>query len=400
MIRSAALMGLLACSAAQAFDSNLRYAFVTSTSGSGDLQSWGVDAGSNTGLNAADAICQARAGFGGLPQPDQFIAWMSDDSDDAYCRIHGLHGQRATNCGFLPNLPSGAGPWWRVDGVPFADTATQAFDYLHVLRTLDIDEFNHVSSALRTYTASYGSGDLYPFTGTCQNWQSTSGNTLSGLLNATGGAWSGGFFQDCVGPRALYCLQKGNAAPLPLGWHRGRAAFVSATAPTGNFGANAFANGAVGPAAADEICRHDANAYGLPRPTTYRAWISAPGVPASSRFQNNGPWYRTDGVLVASTLAQMQTAGLEQPINRILTAGEPYLGSIGIWTGTLTNSTPAPETCVAWTSALPTDSGSTGTADFRDTPWTDTNEPTNCAQTHPVYCLADNDTVFAHNFER
>src|SRR5690348_6773919 len=60
-----AIVGLLACGAAHAFDPNLRYAFVTSTSGSGNLQSWGTDAGGQVGLQAGDAICQARAAAGG-----------------------------------------------------------------------------------------------------------------------------------------------------------------------------------------------------------------------------------------------------------------------------------------------------------------------------------------------
>lgn len=400
IFRYAASVGLLACSAAHAFDPNLRYAFVTSTSGSASFQTWGTDAGGQSGLQAADAICQARAAAGGLPQPDQFIAWVSDDSDDAYCRIHGLHGKRAGNCGGLPNLPTGAGPWWRVDGVAFAETSFEAFTNRRVLRTLDIDEFNHVSTATRAFTATNSFGERFQPFSTCGNWLQVTGGTLSGLLNATGGSWSEGYFQNCADPARLYCLQKGAGAPLSQGWHRGRPAFLSATQPNGNFGGSPFANGAIGPAAADEICRHDAATYGLPRPTTFRAWISGQGLPAASRFQNDGPWFRTDGVRVVSTLAQIQSTGLEQPLNRVLTGSEPYLSSIGIWTGTQANGAPAPENCTNWTAPSGPGTGSTGTADHRDAPWTDSSEPTACSAVHSIYCLADNDTLFAHGFER
>ncbi len=399
MVRSTLLVGLLCCANAHAFDPNLRYAFVTSTSGSGDLSSWGTDAGGQTGLLAGDAICQARATAGGLPQPAQFFAWLSDDADDAYCRIFGLHGKRALNCG-QASLPTNAGPWWRVDGVPFAGTADEAFSMRRVLRTLDIDEFNHVSNAHRTFTATDFTGERYAPLGTCGNWTQSTGGTLSGLLDATGNSWTTGFYQDCGGPQPLYCLQRGSGPALAAGWHHGRPAFISASISKGNFGAHPFANGAFGVAAADEICRHDAGVYGLPRAATYRAWISAPGVPAASRFQNNGPWYRTDGVRVASTLAQLQSGGLEQPINRVLGVNEPYWGPLGVWTGTLANGSPAAETCSGWSNIADPDKGYTGTADHRDAPWTDTSEPNACSSLHPVYCLADNDTLFAHDYER
>jgi hypothetical protein len=70
-----------------------------------------VDAG--TGLEAADAICQSRAEAGGLN--GTFRAWLSDDDDDAYCRIHGLSGKKAENCG-QGSLPDFAGNWVRTDG--------------------------------------------------------------------------------------------------------------------------------------------------------------------------------------------------------------------------------------------------------------------------------------------
>jgi hypothetical protein len=49
---------------------------------------------------------------------------MSDSVDDAYCRILGLSGQVAANCGEA-SLPTDAGPWIRTDGFAFAGTISQ-----------------------------------------------------------------------------------------------------------------------------------------------------------------------------------------------------------------------------------------------------------------------------------
>src|SRR6188768_570424 len=92
----------------------VRRMFVTSVSGTGDLGSWPA-AGIATGLAAGDAICQARASAASLPNPSGYRAWLSDSTDDAYCRIHMLTGKLSANCG-QPTLPASAGPWRRTDG--------------------------------------------------------------------------------------------------------------------------------------------------------------------------------------------------------------------------------------------------------------------------------------------
>ena len=74
--------------------------FVTSVTGKGDLECW-PDAGMATGLAAGDAICQARATAAGLANPSNFVAWISDMNDDAYCRVHNFSGTKAANCGQL-----------------------------------------------------------------------------------------------------------------------------------------------------------------------------------------------------------------------------------------------------------------------------------------------------------
>lgn len=67
------------------------------------------------GLNAdvdvatADAACQAASGS------SDTVAWFSDETDDALCRLLGLSGKVNEDCG-EDTLPVAEGPWVRSDG--------------------------------------------------------------------------------------------------------------------------------------------------------------------------------------------------------------------------------------------------------------------------------------------
>src|SRR5438876_1647649 len=117
------LVGLLAEHPAVAAN---KVMFVTSTMGSGNTLTWGVDAGGQSGLKGADNICQARAHAAGLDTGSRvFRAWLSDDTDDAFCRVRTAtgHGKLSGNCGGIPTLEFvlfQGGPWLRTDGYPFS----------------------------------------------------------------------------------------------------------------------------------------------------------------------------------------------------------------------------------------------------------------------------------------
>lgn len=97
MFRSGITLALSLAACAAHADGE-RLAFVTSVQGNANLQTW-ADANGLSGLAAADRICRQRATAAGLAEADQFVAWMSDSNDDAYCRVHGLPGKRSANCG-------------------------------------------------------------------------------------------------------------------------------------------------------------------------------------------------------------------------------------------------------------------------------------------------------------
>ena len=94
--------------------------FVTSVFGSTNLSTW-PQAQGQTGLAAGDAICQTLAHDGaGLPTWQDFRAWLSTSTEDAYCRVAGFDGLKVDDCGEAPDSPTPAhGSGWTADRSPF-----------------------------------------------------------------------------------------------------------------------------------------------------------------------------------------------------------------------------------------------------------------------------------------
>lgn len=394
MFRSGIALALSLAACAAHADGE-RLAFVTSVQGNANLQTW-ADANGLSGLAAADRICRQRATAAGLAEADQFVAWMSDSNDDAYCRVHGLPGKRSANCG-LTQLPTNAGPWWRRDGRPFADVASASFTTDAILNPLNVTELNTVSTAPLAFTGTSPLGARDTIFVGCGDWTAaTSGTSAAGgRTTSTAQAWSLGRLVNCNSPAPLYCLQRGSGPALPKAASRGRVAFVTTQTYSGDLGASVEAQGQTGLAAADAICQTQAQAAALPRPTTYRAWLSDTGVPAASRFANDGPWYRLDGQRIASSLQQLQSGSIETPIN--LDAAGAYVQNFGAWTGTTASGTPGTAHCSGWTATT----GATGTYGVVNTTlatWTQELTPLACTLPQRLYCLADNDTLFADTF--
>ena len=63
--------------------------FITSTTGKANLSTW-PDAHGMTGLAAGDEICRTRAAATGIADATSYVAFLSDETNDAYCRLHGL----------------------------------------------------------------------------------------------------------------------------------------------------------------------------------------------------------------------------------------------------------------------------------------------------------------------
>ena len=372
-----------------------RRMFITSVTGTGNLSTW-ADAGGLTGLDAADAICQARATAASLPNAAGYRAWLSDSVDDAYCRMHNLNGKRATNCG-QATLPAAAGPWWRTDGKPFGAGLPDLVAPLEkVLQPPSVDEFGVNLQIAAAWTGTGLDGAAGP--ATCADWTSAVSvdPVHNGSAYRTSGSWifSGNATCSALVLR-LYCFETGPGDPLPAFPASGRLAFVTSAEGAGDLSAWPAAAGATGLAAGDAICRNLALAAGIRQAESFKAWLSADGTSAIGRFQHDGPWMRPDGIVVAKSRQDLTDGYLDSPINRTETG--LYLGGNGIWTGTLLSGLPSSANCSNWNSTATT--GEYGSANTILYTWTSEGALTCGFAYANFYCLQDLPLIFLDGFE-
>lgn len=364
-----------------------RQVFVTSVEGSGDLGSW-TDAGAQLGIAAGDAICQARAQAAGLA--GTFIAWLSDDTDDAYCRAHGMAGKKAASCGQAA-LPASAGPWVRTDGYPFAATIEPLLEDGVVYAPLQVDEFAAARGAFyRTGTWTDGTGDTSAFSFMppipCSNWTSAAPEpVIGGADGYTSFAWSSIASNSCDGQAALVCMQPGSGAALPNFARPGKQAFLTSVTGPGDLGSWADADGQTGIAAGDAICRTRAAGAGLNNPQRFKAWLSDSATAAVQRLTSDGPWFRLDGALVAENEADLTDGEPFTTIN--FTETGAYIGHYNrAWTGTDRNGSAQADTCSDWSTSLSSVDGGSGRA-YDLSGWT--SGRSDCGQQLHLYCLED-----------
>jgi hypothetical protein len=368
-------------------------AFATSASGSGDLGGWPQAAGTS-GTAAGDAICQTLASAANLA--GSFRAWLSDDGTDAYCRIQGLTGKKAANCGQAA-LPSAAGPWIRMDGAPWAGTidAVISLDAGAVRAPLLYDETGHgTATGALLITGTIPDGTLASGF-TCSNWTSATGNVLLGSPSGIGSYWTYRYSATCGHPSLhLLCLQAGTgpalAAPVPAAG--ARRAFLTASAGNANLSSWAGAGGKTGAAAGDAICQARAAAAGLANASSFKAWLGVrlplAKTPAE-RLTSSGPWARVDGMEI--------TAEGTQPGGEILTGlavdenghfVEDAFNGPYVWTGDGSGSGSAQTTCADWTSDMPIDKGWVGEFLESSEQWS-SGFQSSCDSVRHLYCFED-----------
>lgn len=400
---------LLAVSSAALADESPRI-FVTSVSGTGELSSW-LDAGGRSGLDAADAICRSRATAGGLEDADAYVALLSDDANDAYCRLHGVDGKVADRCG-LPVLPTGAGPWYRMDGLAQRDvlsTPTGSHDATgYVPRPIAFDETGApVDSQATAFTGSDGqyvaSGD------NCADWSDGTGTDddvslgypWAGLGDISASTWR------CAAVNHLVCARSGVfEAPLTRSTSAsGRVAFFTSQGGNGNLSSWPDAAGTSGLAAGDAICRAHASRAHLARADTFKAWLSTATIDAIDRFVFDGPIERPDAVRVADSLAGLASGFLQAPIQIDEHGATGPFFFEDVWTGTGSDGRFRGYDCAAWTSSSTNEPGHFGQTYLANSGWTAfvyEDLPMSCdAQLTPMhlYCIGDNDSLFVAGFE-
>jgi hypothetical protein len=358
-----------------------RLAFVTSTSGTGDLSSW-ADAGGEEGLAAADTVCQARAAAGSLP--GTFVAFISDSSDDAYCRAHGLSGKKADNCG-QAELPATAGPWVKVDGTPFAAQLDVALDDGVIYTPANVDELgSSVAYPERYFTGSTDGG--IASANVCAD--SSTAGALSigiGITDGTTYRWYSGAGVNCSHPSRLLCLETGDNNTMPAFGDTGKVVFLSSASGNGRLGSWAQAGGQTGIAAGDAICQSLASDAGLARASSFKAWLSDSETNAGERF-GDGPWVRLDGIKVAESMSAFTNTG---PLTALgVTEKGDYL-SVEVFTGTHTDGThTTDESCLNWTDGTSGLDGGMGLSSFVSARWTYWRD-TSCDEVKSIYCFED-----------
>ena len=372
------------------------YAFVTTEFNTGNLSTWS-EAGGNSGLAAGDAICRTEATAANLPDPTNYVAFLSDSNNDAYCRLHGLSGKKANNCG-QATLPTFAGPWIRPDGLPFATLATLINDQAFISPATISAANTHDASIMFSGTQSGLIADPFTPAPQCNNW-TTSGNTsVAAFFGGTVSPF--GSSTGCSSDYSLMCMHAGANSSISYALPSGRQAFVTSASGDGKLSTWTEAGGNTGTAAGDKICQSEAAANGLRAPSSFKAWLSdSTGISpinAIDRYQNDGPWVRVDGLPIAASKADL--IAFTHLKSLPITIGATLQNGSSTLTGTHNNGAAGGADRKGWTSALTTDSSIVGTA-FDTGGWSE-NFNESCDQVfRQLYCFSDLDRIFENGVE-
>jgi hypothetical protein len=257
------------------------------------------------------------------------------------------------------------------------------------------------------FIASWNEGALTVPDATCDDWSSSDGVDEVMLANAyRGGDSWGAFGWRCDRSLRLLCLQRGAHGPALPRKRPGtaRLAFVTSATGSGYFAEWPQSGGAAGVPGADQICRTLANDADLPLPDTYKAWLSTPAADAIDRFIHDGAWFRTDGAAVAASKADLIDGVIGAPL-QITERAEPTLFSTP-WTGTQRNGRLGSAHCTSWTAPTGRPEGNIGFGNFgqnfaADAYWSyfEFGSASYCQDSQPLYCFADNDSLFLDGFE-
>jgi hypothetical protein len=389
------LLGLAAAPAAAV----QRRAFVTSVLGSGDLSQW-PDANGYQGLEAGDAICQARAAAGGLPNPTAYRAWLSDAQDDAYCRVRNRSGRRENGCGGGP-LPA-AGPWYTVQALAnFTADIDRLTDWdAEIYRPVIFDEFLHeIDNNRRYWTGTGPEGVMWE--ANCDGFRSASFNDsgTTGTTYTTTHDWTHSQIPVCSEIARLLCFETGASQVVDLHWSVGSIVFTTSTQGGGDLGAWAAANGQTGVAAGDEICREAAAFAHLPQPESFVAFLSDSAVEARDRLTSPGPWRRVDGYAVANSKADLLDSSPSNSFH-VDEFGQYFGWPKAVWTGTNADGTRSALRCSDWTTNVAGVSSYAGRSSVgRDYAWTTSAALQPCNTPAALYCFSNTVTLFWDGFE-
>ncbi len=139
---------------------------------------------------------------------------------------------------------------------------------------------------------------------------------------------------------------------------------------------------------ADAICDAEAKAANLGG--HFLAWLSDSHATPLTRFESSAtPFARVDGVLIATSFADLVSGSLAAPLDMTLDGQELASGEF-TWTATRADGTLAAtdSTCSDWTSLDPNGSALVGDPTKTDERWTNAGTNHGCsAWAHHLYCF-------------
>jgi hypothetical protein len=389
--------------------------FVTSTTCTGDLGSCTAAVG-DSGLEAGDNLCQEMADGAGLNPGGTavFRAWLSTSTTGAWCHIQGLAGTRGGGSPCDGAAQPGAGPWVRLDGLPWAaDLAgLGAVESLLVLSPPSLDEQGvPIESPFLVWTGSNDQGLHQPFSpeppvgggGTCDGWTSatTDFRGTVGDTHAVRDDWSALNGTLCNAPARLLCLEAGVGDRVAVAETAAALAFVTSEGGTGDLLSWLDEDDPVldePMEAADEECRDLAAAAGLPFPGEFTAWLSDTSTDARDRFDQPFGWKRLDGMPVADDEADLVDGAITTSI--LVTDALEYT-RLTAFTGSTIAGVDSSLNCVDWTSSSATgNTGKSGDSAYTDADWSSKPVGRNCSVPDTrLYCLGTREVLFWDGFE-
>ena len=383
--------------------------FLTSASGTGDLQSWAQT--NLDGVAGANEICQTLAEAAGLsPGSETFRAFLSDAGTDAYCNVQGLSGKRSDAPACAGGTEVAGGPWVRTDGKLFASSLAQLVSnsqYPYVPARVFENGTEASTNSGRIWTGSSPTGVLGA--SSCSGFQLASGSGLAGRQETL--AFGSGNGTTCTGSHPLLCFETGAGDPIPEPSAPGRLAFLAASTGSGLLEDWEFANGQTGIAAGDEVCQKEAENAKLPEPESFRAWLSTTSTDAYCHIQGLGgtradgcggatlppaaPYRRLDGIEVAADLADLTDGTIDTPMLDL--TGFPSFGIA--FTGTEPDGTVSLSTCADWLDGTSGSMGEVGQLAFVTPLWTGGGPVTCDLSSIKLRCFSTVVTVFWDGFE-
>lgn len=297
-------------------DDKSRVAFISTTTGNGDLASW--TQANDAPLAAADAICQADAEAAGLS--GTFRAFLSIGGEtDALCRLRGGQGLLDEGCGLVDELNEQAlaAPFLDLKGLPIA-YGTQ--DIEQGLWRLPVGfDAGGVQGRLNGITAWTGSQTDGLSSGyDCNGWSSAASDSFGDAAASPGVQIVNDLFSfGCDDTGALLCFSgQADVWPLTHAHQRtGKLAYVVETLPDPTMGeADAACEQSkpegtaevvawFGDDEADAVCR-----------LLGQSGSMDDGCGGDAIDWSSGPWVRADGYVVAETLEDF-TGALLAPLH-------------------------------------------------------------------------------------